>query len=220
MHEHATDPAAGVPDDLARRLRRDGHRAGTIIEHSNQGLLLRCREGGLDVVVKTPTGRGLAWKLRQSTLLREHAAYARLEGLQGFPRCLGLIDDRWLVLEHIDGEPFRTAQLADPEEFFTRLIAVIRSMHERGVAHGDLKRKSNLLVDRAGRPVILDLGAATFLKTDGWAFNRRLFEFMCQTDLNAWVKLKYGGYASVPEPDRAHLRRSLLERILGRIRRS
>ena len=50
-------------------------------------------------------------------------------------------------------------------------------------------------------------------------FFGRLFEFMRQTDLNAWVKLKYGGYSGVSEADRALLRRSWLERVLSRTRR-
>lgn len=206
--------------ELASRLREAGPGAGEIIARSNQGLLLHCRTDDLDVVVKTPSGRGLAWKLRQSTLLREHDAYSRLHGLPGFARCLGLIDRRWLVLERVAGESFRDARLADPDDFFARLLAVIRTMHERGVAHGDLKRKSNLLVDESGGPVILDLGAALLLKPGRRPLNRRLFEFMRQTDLNAWVKLKHGGYADVPEIDRVHLKRSLLERFLGKLRRS
>jgi len=45
-----------------------------------------------------------------------------------------------------------------------------------------------------------------------------LFEFMCRTDLNAWVKLKYNGYTGVSEDDQALLQRSWLERVLSRRR--
>ncbi len=88
------------------------------------------------------------------------------------------------------------------------------------MAHGDLKRKSNLMIDPDGHPVIVDFGTAV-LRHPGWhPINHRLFEFMRQTDLNAWVKLKYAGYQNVSLDDRALLRRTWLERLLSRVRAS
>lgn len=205
------------PDkSLADWLEQLDFASGTPLGRSNQGEVRRFRIGDTDLAIKTPNGRGVLRWLRMQSLKREYRTYRRLEGLPGFARCYGLFDERYLVLDYIDGEDFRHAYLADRKQFFDRLLETLRSMHARGVAHGDLKRKDNLRVDRDGRPVILDLGTAVRRKPDGGWLNRKLFEFIRQTDLNAWVKLKYGSYDEVASQDRSLLRRSRLERSLSR----
>ena len=212
-------PAPAGLDELVAWLRAGGLAGKPPVAHSNQGELYRHRLGENEFIIKTPLGNPLAWRLRRSTLKREFSAYRRLDSVPGFATCHGLVDERWLILDFIEGRPFRDGPPPDPERFFSQLLAVIQAMHERGVAHGDLKRKSNLLVDRHGQPVILDLGTA-IVRKPGWRpLNRRLFEFIRQTDLNAWVKLKYGGYREIGAADLAYLKRSRLERILGRMRR-
>ncbi len=188
-----------------------------VVARSNQGLVYRLSTGDRELAVKAAAGRGPLRAVNRHALKHEFRAYRRLEGLPGIPGCHGLVEDRFLVLDFIDARPFRDARTGP--EFFDRLQQIIRAMHERGVAHGDLKRKANLMVDPQGRPVLLDFGAATVLRPGRHPFNRRLFEFMRQTDLNAWVKLKYGGYSGVSDADRALLRRSWLERVLSRTRR-
>ncbi|MEX2497656.1 MAG: hypothetical protein WD397_02120 [Wenzhouxiangellaceae bacterium] len=187
-----------------------------VLARSNQGLVYRLGTGDHELAIKAAAGSGPLLAVNRHALRREYRAYRRLEGLAGMPRCHGLVDNRWLVLDFIPAEPFRNAHIGPG--FFDRLLEIIQAMHERGVAHGDLKRKSNLMVDATGAPVLLDFGAATVLRPGWHPVNRRLFEFMRQTDLNAWVKLKYGGYEGVSGPDRKLLRRSWLERALGRIR--
>jgi RIO-like serine/threonine protein kinase len=184
---------------------------------SNQGRVYRLSAGGRELAVKTAAGRGPLLAVNRHALRREYRAYLRLEGLAGIPDCHGLVEDRFLVLDFIDARPFRDSRIGPG--FFEQLLETIRAMHERGVAHGDLKRKANLMVDTDGRPVLLDFGAATLLRPGRHPVNRRLFEFMRQTDLNAWIKLKYGGYEGVSDADRAMLRRSWLERVLSRTRR-
>lgn len=189
-----------------------------ILSRGNQGLLLRYRDGGRDLIIKTPTGRGLAWQLRRATLRREYLAYRRLEGLSGLPRCHGFLDGRYLVLDYIRGQPFRDAEIPDRERLFVRLLETVLAMHQRGVAHGDLKRKANLIIDESGEPVILDFGTAVCRKPGRHPLNHRLYNLMCQTDLNAWVKLKYGGYDNVPDRDLEYLRLSRMERWLRKTR--
>ena len=191
---------------------------GMTLGRSNQGEVRRFSADGLDLAIKTPSGSGpLKW-LRRQSLLREYRTYRRLEGLDGFARCHGLFEGRFLVLDYIYGEDFRRDRLNNAEDFFSELLRSIQAMHARGVAHGDLKRKSNLRIDRFGKPVILDLGTAVLRREQpGW-LNRRIFEFARQTDLNAWVKLKYGGYTNVSAEDRHYLKRSSLERSLSWLR--
>ncbi len=213
-------PSARTPSpathDLAAWLRQLDFATGELLGQSNQGEVRRFRTEDWDLAVKTPSGRGLLRWMRLQSLRREHQTYRRLEGLSGFARCHGLFGDRYLVLDYVDGEDFRTAALPDRDTFFDHLLDIIRAMHARGVAHGDLKRKDNLRVSTAGKPVVLDLGTAVRQNKTGGAFNQRVFRFICQTDLNAWVKLKYGNYANVAAADRHLLKRSGLEKALSR----
>ena len=64
-------------------------------------------------------------------------------------------------------------------------------MHERGIAHGDLKRKNNIIVGAGEQPYIIDFGVAVRRSARSASFNRWVFEQLKQMDLNAWVKLKY-----------------------------
>lgn len=209
-------PSSPAIEDLVRGL---DFSSGQVLGHSNQGEVRLFSLDGRDLAIKTPKGRGLSWRLRQATLRREYRAYRRLAGLPGFAPCHGLLDGRYLIMDYIHGAPFQPSGIDDRTRFFDQLLKVIDSMHARGVAHGDLKRRDNLRIDAEQRPVILDLGASVF-RHDGWhPLNRRLFEFMRQTDLNAWVKHKYGGYEGVSETDLKRLKRSGLERLLSRLRR-
>lgn len=191
---------------------------GVSLGRSNQGEVRRFNHPEFDLAIKTPNGSGpLRW-LRLQSLRREYRTYQRLAGVPGFARCHGLFEGDLLVLDYIEGENFRRSQIADPQAFFAELLQVIQAMHGRGVAHGDLKRKDNLRIDSHGRPVILDLGTAVLRQDNAGWLNRRLFDFACQTDLNAWVKLKHGGYTEVPAEDLRYLKRSGLERTLSWLR--
>jgi predicted Ser/Thr protein kinase len=168
-------------------------RRENVLAVSNQGTLLRCRERGRDLVVKAAMGRGAIRALRQRTLLREYQAYRRLEGVAGVPRCHGLAAGRYLVLEYVAGKPYREAAWTDRARWFDELLAVLRSIHARGVSHGDLKSKSNLLVTVDQRPCVIDFGTAFVHKPGFHPINNRLFEHGRRMDLNAFVKHKYHG---------------------------
>ncbi|MFU8832842.1 MAG: hypothetical protein ACNA7J_11905, partial [Wenzhouxiangella sp.] len=179
---------------------------GQLLGASNQGEVRRFQLGGHDLAIKAPKGHGLIWHARRAGLRHEYHAYQRIEGISGFPVCHGFFQQRWLVLGFVPGSPFRESVLTDRERFFARLLQIIQAMHARGIAHGDLKRKENLLIDPSGDPVIIDLGAAT-VRQSGWhPLNRWLFNFMRQTDLNAWIKLKYAGYEGISAHDRQYFK--------------
>ena len=146
-----------------------------------------------DVVVKKPHGGGPLGALWRALLRRERAVYERLDGIAGIPRSYGLIGDG-LALEYIAGPSLREheALLADREAFFAKLLTTVEAMHAAGVAHGDLKRKDNIIVGPGERPYLIDFGVAVRRSTTRPWFNRFVFARLRQMDLNAWVKLKYG----------------------------
>jgi hypothetical protein len=205
--------AAASPDALSALFEGFDPASWPVVAESNQGRIVRVRSGDLDLAVKTPRGRGIAWRARQFSLRREYRAYRRIEGVPGFPLCYGLFGGCHLAMEYVDGALLKHATPAEPERFFEKLREAIKTMHARGVAHGDLKSRQNVMVAGDGRPVIIDLGTAIVLRPGWHPLNRWLFDYLRQIDLNGWVKLKYGSYDRVDELDRHLVRRSRIERI-------
>ena len=144
-----------------------------------------------DFAIKEPSGWGLRKKLSLASIRREADVYRRLKGIPGIPRCYGCLDDRYLVLEHIQGDTLDALDvgLTKRETFYARLLETLRLMHDAGVAHGDLKRKRNILVGPGEQPFVIDFGIAVV------ANDRRglLFDIARQVDRNAWIKHKYRG---------------------------
>ncbi len=135
------------------------------------------------------------------------------------PRCHCMVDDIYLVLDFIDGTSYRETEWLDREAWFVEFLELIEQFHVRGVSHGDLKSKSNIIVTRDQRPCVIDFGTAFIRKSGFHPINNWLFEYSRRLDLNAWVKHKYHGlYQDVLEQDRKYLNYSSLEKILRRFR--
>ncbi|MFT5372020.1 MAG: putative Ser/Thr protein kinase [Lysobacterales bacterium] len=191
-----------------------------ILAKSNQGTILLFKEGGMEFVVKTAMGGGATRKARQATLERECAAYSKLNGVSGIPKCYGMVAGRYLVLEHVHGTPYRGTEFENRDQWFTQLLSILREIHSRGVSHGDLKSKSNLIVTERGRPCVIDFGT-TFLWKEGFhPINNRMFDYLVQLDINAWVKHKYHGhYEEASEEDKKLLQYSRAEAVLRKYRK-
>ena len=172
------------------------------------------------VVVKSPHSGGLLGFVGKRALTREHRVYSCLGGVRGVPRCYGLLDGTHLVLEHVAGASLRTQpELKDRERFFAELLTSIEAMHAAGVAHGDLKRKNNVVVGPGERPYIIDFGIARLRATDRDGQGGLVFEWVKQMDYNAWAKLKYRGRMDeLSAEDAARYRPLWLERLARWIR--
>jgi serine/threonine protein kinase len=183
-----------------------------ILAVSNQGTLLHYREGDRDLVVKTAMGSGLVYRLRHRTLMREFEAYKRMKGLAGVPRCYGLVDERYLVIDYIRGRPYRQASWNDRDRWFKEFLAVLQSFHSRGVSHGDLKSKGNILVTEDEKPCVIDFGTSFVSKPGFHPVNNWMFEHARRMDINAWVKHKYHGrYEDIAGEDLERLDYSFIE---------
>jgi predicted Ser/Thr protein kinase len=205
--------------DFVRWVRRSLEREENVLARSNQGTLLKFSGEGKELLVKCPMGEGMVLRARRRTLFREHQAYQRLEGLAGVPQCYGLVGGEYLAIEYIRGVPYREAQFRDRDRWFSELLEVIRGFHDRGVNHGDLKSKSNILVTEDERPCVIDFGTAFVRKPGLHPFNNWMFNFGIRLDLNAWVKHKYHGrYEDAKGKDREILRYTWLERLVRRAR--
>ena len=199
-------------------IQRSLQQQENILAVSNQGTVLHYRGNGLDLVVKTAMGRGLVLKVRQKTLLREFEAYRRMDGLRGVPECYGLLGGRYLLIEFIRGTPYRQANWTDRANWFRDFLEILQSIHQRGVSHGDLKSKSNILVTDDEKPCVIDFGTAFLHRSGFHPLNNWFFEYGKRLDINAWVKHKYHGrYADASEEDRQLLNYGRIEYIVRKI---
>ena len=218
MNETSQKPVA-LPDDLQQWIESSLQAERNILATSNQGTVLLFEGDGIKLVIKSAMGRGAVRKARQATLEREYAAYQRLQGVVGVPACYGMLAGRYLLMEFIDGTPYRHAKWQDRDEWFAGLLKIIRAFHDRGVSHGDLKSKTNLIAGNDHKPYVIDFGT-TFLHKDGFhPINNRLFEYGKRLDINAWVKHKYRGrYMDASDEDRELLNYSTLEYLVRKFR--
>jgi hypothetical protein len=119
---------------------------------------------------------------------REIRAYRALEGSEAVPRFLGRIDGLAFAVEYRPGRRM-SRKLAGqvPSAFLEDLERVIRAMHERGVAHLDLRHRSNVMVDGDGRPVLIDFASAVCFRPGSLAA-RLILPRLAAVDLGALRK--------------------------------
>jgi len=152
-------------DELARRTVAILNRGGA----RNPDVLL-VEAGGARVVVKDFAPRA-AWvraTLGRWITAREARAWRALVGHPAVPRFLGSVDALAFAVEYRPGRRM-SRKLAGrvPGDFPRRLAEAVEEMHRRGVAHLDLRHRSNVMVDEAGRPVLIDFGSAVTFRPGG-----------------------------------------------------
>jgi len=106
----------------------------------------------------------LSWVGRLLTA-REAAALNRLAGLDGIPKVLGRLSPTALGREYIEGEPLRRGGHV-PDDFHSRLLALIQEVHRRDMAYVDLEKPENVLLGKDGKPYLFDFQIA-------WLWPRR-----------------------------------------------
>ncbi len=185
-----------------------------------QGQTLLYEDAGNSYVIKVPHGKGVARYLHRHMLRHEYDVYRKLGDFSGAPRCLGLIDRQYLVLEFVEGRTIRSKRPLDEDEFHRKLFEHIKTMHARGIAHMDLKRKDNLLVKTDESPCILDFGAAVIRKPGFHPLNAYRYKIAKQFDYNAWLKHKYHDRypGDISIVDRKYYKLTWVEALASRIK--
>lgn len=208
-------------EELVRWAEASVRSRANLLGRGYQAALYLNRETQPPLVVKAATGIAPVRAFRAFMLRREHRAYARLDGVAGVPHCFGLLAGRYLVLEYVEGISRKDAEICDREAFFAELLALIREVHGRGVAHGDIQKRDNLLVVDGRHPCVLDFGASVVRRDGASPLNGWLFRFLTRLDLNTWVKLKYRGRIEEASPaDLALYRRTWLEKAARSVKRT
>jgi serine/threonine protein kinase len=94
------------------------------------------------------------------------------------------------------------------------MLDYIEQMHARGVAHFDLKKKTNLLVTAGDEPCLIDLGVAVIYKAGFHPLNHYLFQLASIFDFNAWVRHKYNNQLQqISDEDRPYYQRTWIESV-------
>lgn len=186
-----------------------------------QGSIHIGNAGERKILVKAAAAKGIASWMCRWLLRREYRVYRHLVGVNGIPRCYGFIKGRYLVLEYVDSQTMRHASIRDRDNFFDELFAIIHSLHERGVAHGDLKRKDNILVAIDRHPCLIDFGVSTIRKRGFHPLNHFWHTFSQKQDLNAWLKHKYNrNFQNISPEDAKYYRPMRIEQFARVIKRT
>jgi serine/threonine protein kinase len=135
--------------------------------------------------------RLFAWLVGPLLVWRETSALARLQGTPGVPRLIRKLGARAFLMEHLRGadKAKKQPQTTQPE-FYERLRQLVDRIHARGVAHCDMRRSANILVDPAGQPYLVDFVSCAFLRP-WWHPLGWMFPLLCQADRDAIIKLKH-----------------------------
>jgi RIO-like serine/threonine protein kinase len=141
-------------------LERRGERIGEARNLSKAEVFL-VRDGDRPLVVKTLARRpAISRHLLGGFLLRrEGRMLAKLAGTPGVPNLVGA-SAATLVVEWAPGRTlFELRKKGIPPETAERIERVLRGVHERGFAHGDIGRR-DVLVDSDGAVSLIDFATA------------------------------------------------------------
>lgn len=181
-------------------------------------------ENGVQGIVKDFSVNGIIYRntIGRFLLWREGRAYERLAGIKGIPLVYRKIDGLALVLSRVAGKSFEEVsgeERPDPR-FFHMLTELIQQCHERGVAHCDLKRSANVMIDGFGRPYIVDWSAAIAESEFRLYPLPKIYKRFIEDDFKAITKLKMRFWpGSILDMEgKTYLRRRGSERIIRAIR--
>ncbi len=119
---------------------------------------------------------------------RECRALRHLDGTAGIPQFHGKLDALSFAMQYIEAKPldhFHPGEVAAP--IFAHIEAVIAAMHAQGVAHGDLKRRSNILITPDEQIYLVDFAAAVVARG---ALSTRLMRALAEIDDKSVPRLK------------------------------
>ena len=125
---------------------------------------------GRALVVKSFARKSLPVRLLgRPQIAREARAYAALRGVAGIPALHGRPDPYTLVMDFVEGERLTHVRLTEgpKRQFIDALGNMVEAMHARGVAHLDLSHRSNVMLDDAGHPYLIDFGSAICFRPGG-----------------------------------------------------
>ena len=178
-HEACWLPArAELPQRVVARLQDGGWRdADVLLVEGPTGPLVVKDFGPRWAWVRQTLGRVMVW--------RELRAYRALRGHPAVPRLLGRLDAFAFAVEYRPGQRMTRAISGQVSaDFPEELEKAILAMHDLGVAHLDLRHRSNVLVGEDGAPILIDFASAVCFRP-GSAAARLLLPLFAHYDMKA-----------------------------------
>jgi tRNA A-37 threonylcarbamoyl transferase component Bud32 len=181
-------------------------------------------QGGPRAVVKDFRPNGFLYRniVGRFLIWREKRAYRKLRGLMGVPKLYREIGGLALVFEQIQGRSLenleKETQLS--ENFFKELRDLVTEVHERGLAHCDLKRAPNVLLGKDGQPYILDWSSAISQREFRFFPLKIIYRRFLLDDFNAITKLQLRHCPDTisPEEKERYQERTRIENLIRAIR--
>lgn len=177
------------------------------LKHDTLGAIFLEQAGEERWIVRDPGQAvfGLRWVSRLIAA-NEKRALRRLAGVDGLPTLIGEQRRGVHQRSYIGGREMRDGGIGDPA-YFRQARRLLATLHRQGVAHNDLAKEANWLVDEHGAPALVDFQMA-------WISPRRsrLFRLLCREDLRHLLKHKrtYFSERLTPVERRVLARRSWL----------
>ena len=185
-----------VQSPFAGLRRRDLEALTTRIIHQGRGYqstVFLVEKDGHRAAVKDFSGTPPFFRLFIAPFLlaREINALRHLSGVAGVPQFYERIDRYAFAMQYIEGTPIATFSLGEiPPEVFPRVQSVIDAIHAHGVAHCDLKRRTNLILTPEGEVFLIDFAASVIGERTLHPFQNWLYREMVEVDNKSLPRLK------------------------------
>ncbi len=155
-----------------------------ILKRDTFGSVTLCERAGVQVSVRDTLAAAFwARPLARWLAAREARALASADHVDGTPDLLDQTTDS-VVRSWINGEPMQIAKPNDPA-YFRSAFRLLRQLHRAGIAHNDLAKEPNWLVQTNGQPAVIDFQLAICSHRRG-----RFFRVMAREDLRHLLKHK------------------------------
>jgi len=198
---------------------------GILRKHTNtRPAIWIIEENGIRAVVKDFSVNGFLFRniIGRFLVWRECRAYRRLKELKGVPAFLSAKDGLSIFIEEIHGRDLENldSNISLPENFFSDLQKLVDEIHEKGLAHCDLKRAPNIILGSDGKPYIIDWSAALSDKEFKLFPLDLIYKRFIEDDNNAIIKLmlKYRPEDVTSDEKKKYLYRSRTEKLIRSIR--
>jgi serine/threonine protein kinase len=147
---------------------------------------------GQQLVIKDFARRPMWFRvlMGRPLLRREWKTLRALHDVQSVPTAHHRIDQDAFVMDYCQGEKIEDVKVANmPDGLVSQIDDLVKTIHARGVTHGDL-HSSNILITGTGNFALIDWATACYFGPDPRGWRKVLFHELSALDDRAVAKIK------------------------------